>query len=74
MIDYILIYLVIGICFGLFMEYILNNNVREDLKIKTNQERISIILLWPIPFIAFIIELIRIAIYGQDEDDWRNFQ
>jgi hypothetical protein len=74
MIDYILIYLVIGICFGIFMEYILNNNVREDLKIKTNQERIGIILLWPIPFIAFIIELIRISIYGQDEDDWRNFQ
>ena len=68
------IYLVIGAIFSLITELVLQTNPNEDLHIKTNAERISLILVWPIGLIMFIGHLIRILLNGPDEDDFRNMQ
>ena len=68
------IYLVIGAIFSIITELVLQTNQNEDLHIKTNAERIYLILVWPIGVLMFIGHLIRILVNGPDEDDFRNMQ
>ncbi len=67
-------YLVIGACFTLITELVLKTHKDESLHIKTNQERVYLILVWPIGLLMVIGSLIKILIDGPDEDDFKNLR
>lgn len=68
------LYLVIGAIFSLIVEYILSKVAIEEYQIKNNQERILVILIWPIFLLSICINLIRILIEGPNDDDYRSMQ
>ena len=68
------LYLVIGAIVSIIAELILNATAIEDYQIKTNEERISLILTWPIAVCLFLYHVIRILIEGPSDDDYRNMQ
>jgi len=67
-------YLAIGAIISIIAELILKSTAIQDYQIKSNEERISLILLWPIALFLFIVNLIRILIEGPSDDDFRNMQ
>jgi uncharacterized protein with PQ loop repeat len=68
------IYLVIGSIVSIIAELILNATAIQEYQIKSNSERISLILLWPIAICLFVYHVIRILIEGPSDDDFRNLQ
>ena len=74
MLYYISCYLVIGAIITIIAELILKSTAILEYQIKTNEERISLILIWPIACLVFIYHLIRILIEGPNDDDFRNMQ
>jgi len=65
-------YLVLGAIFAIIVEYILSKTSIEEYQINSNQERILVILIWPIFLISICYNLIRILIEGPNDDDYRN--
>lgn len=67
-------YLVIGSIVSIIAELILKSTAIQEYQIKSNSERISLILLWPIAVGLFVYHVIRILIEGPNDDDFRNMQ
>jgi hypothetical protein len=65
-------YLILGVIFAIIVEYILSKTAIEEYQVKNNQERILVILIWPIFLIGICYNLIRILIEGPNDDDYRN--
>jgi hypothetical protein len=65
-------YLVLGVIFAIIVEYILSKTAIEEYQINSNQERILVILIWPIFLLSIGYNLIRILIEGPNDDDYRN--